>query len=60
MKNNSFARFARAFFHFWIFGRSSCSFHEVKRPVLLLCGQREHHVQKCSISLITKASLEYL
>ena len=46
MKNNSFARFASESFHFWTFGRSSRSFHEVKGPVLQLCEQREHYDKK--------------
>ena len=41
-ENNSFARFARAFFHFLTFRRRSRSFHDVKRLVLRLCGRREH------------------
>ena len=42
MKNNSFARFARAFFHFSTFRRLSRPFHDVKWTVLQLCRRREH------------------
>ena len=42
MKNSIFARFARAYFIFFTFGRRSRSFYDVKWPVLQLCGRREH------------------
>ena len=42
MKKSSFARFARAIFHFCTFRSRSCSFHVVKSPVLRLCDQLEY------------------
>ena len=41
-KNSSFARFAHALFIFFTFCRRSCSLHNVKGPVLQLCGRRGH------------------
>ena len=37
------------FFHFWTFRRRSCSFHDVKWPVLQLCGWAYDDVQFCLI-----------
>ena len=42
MKNSSFACFAWAFLFFFIFRRRFRFFHNVKWPVLQLCGRREH------------------
>ena len=52
MKNNSFARFARAVF-IWTFGRHSRSFHHVKRSVLHLCGRRKHMMANVQLYFLT-------
>ena len=57
MKNNRFARFARVFFHFWTFRRHSRSFHDMKRPVLQLCGRRENMMTNVQFYLLTSEVL---
>ena len=57
MKNNSFARSARAFFIFWTFHRPSRSFHDMKWVVLQLCGRREHLMTNVPLCLPTSKAL---
>ena len=57
MKNNSFARCARAFFIFWTFQRPSHSFHDMKWVVLQLCGRREHLMTNVPFCLLTSKAL---
>ena len=56
VKNNSFARFARAVF-ILTFRRRSRSFCDVKSPVLQLYGRREHMMTNVQFCLLISEAL---
>ena len=55
MKNSIFARFARAYFISFTFGRRSRSFYDVK--FWQLCGRREHMMTNVQFCLLMSQAL---